>query len=374
MKYLGLKVVKTLVFSVVVGGFVAGCENSLVTEKAPIATEQATNAKVKNFTPEQREEISVVNRQMEGMSIAIAKTLADENMRGWVYSKCMEKFDGVTNVLWQQLAADRSRSWTSKINSALPANSQAFRVEAVTAKIQSKRNANLHLFWYNAEKWDKQSSPIVVFTPVDKDPEKMPYLTGFDAQGHSYRVDEAFAKTHTVVVLTFNERTNLEGDVTFLQNNRRTSSKDGAELNNSDNFLYIRTVTFNNHSESWFAGDPEMYANVSNGTYVQRFNLIVTRGDCDNFTAKRVDISVFAWILPSRSPSTSVQWMEADDFLEGADDVLQQHLLSYSSTANGGQYSNTLFNLGYTQDQIDYMRVFGNIALGVSNPSGAYQW
>lgn len=53
--------------------------------------------------------MSVANRQLESMSIVIAKTLADENMRGWVYSKCMKKFDGVTNVLRQQLAADRSR-------------------------------------------------------------------------------------------------------------------------------------------------------------------------------------------------------------------------------------------------------------------------
>ncbi len=378
MKFFGLKALKAFVLAGIVSGLVVSCDSGVVGEGSALPNEQNVVAKqssAKQFTPAQIAEMSVANGQLESMSIAIAKTLTDESMRQWVYGECIERFDGETNVLWQHLNRDRSRAWANKISAAMPQNKEIFNVEAAIARIQSNKSANLHLFWYNADKWDKKSSPIVVYTPVDKDPEKMPYLTGFDAQGRSYQVDEAFAKTHTVVVLTFNERTNLEGNIVFSQTNRQVPSKNGAKLNApGDDFLYIRVVTFNSASESWFAGDPEMYAEVSNGTYVQRFNLSVTLADCNNFTPKRVDISVFAWILPNRSNTTSVQWKEADDFLEGADDVLQMHTLYYPSTANGSQYSSTLFNLGYDQSQVDYMRVFGNIAQGVSNPSGAYQW
>lgn len=96
----------------VAGGLVVGCDSGVVTERSALPNEQSAVAKqtsAKQFTPEQIAEMSVANRQLESMSIVIAKTLADENMRGWVYSKCMKKFDGVTNVLRQQLAADRSR-------------------------------------------------------------------------------------------------------------------------------------------------------------------------------------------------------------------------------------------------------------------------
>jgi hypothetical protein len=54
---------------------------------------------------------------LEEIAQAVAVALEDKAVRECIYAKCMEKFDGESNVLWQQLDADanlRSKGGWSK--------------------------------------------------------------------------------------------------------------------------------------------------------------------------------------------------------------------------------------------------------------------
>lgn len=340
MNYRGLKALRAFAFGVVLSGLVIGCESGVVNQEVAVNQQNAATKQTatKQFTSVQIQEMSVANRQLEAMSIAVAKTLTNDDMRKWVYEKCLERFDGETNVLWKQLESDRSHTWAKRISASLPASNNNFSVEAATAKIQGKMGANLHLFWYNAEKWDKKSEPIVVYTPVDKDPQKMPYLTGYDAQGRSYQVDEAFAKAHTVIVLTFNERTNLSGDL--LSNLRQSNRKSSSSLQASSS-VNIKELIFKqsmNWYEGWFDGQAEFRAisrDPGGSTDLDAQDFYVYRSTIDNDPKK---LEVNRNIIASQvGPNTQVRWIEMDIAVGewgwgGADDELGVFQVSPTGT------------------------------------------
>ncbi len=203
-------------------------------------------------------EVKEMSAGLEEIAEAVAVAVEDKTLRDRIYAKCMEKFDGETNVLWQQLEGDdnlRSKGgWSKKIDDLVSKGRKntivkgVGNVDAAVKKFEKIFNAPIHLFWAFPANWDKKTTPLVAFVPMDGDPEKRKSVPAFDAKGNRIEIDShdpTFAKQRPVIVITFNERTladgskkpgliipNAQGRVTFpeTQNTSRAISKSGAQL------------------------------------------------------------------------------------------------------------------------------------------------
>ncbi|MFY7999985.1 MAG: hypothetical protein ACOVSW_15410 [Candidatus Kapaibacteriota bacterium] len=94
---------------------------------------------------------------LEEIAQAVAVAVEDKDLRDRIYAKCMEKFDGETNVLWQQLEADATLKskggWSKKVDSELGKGRKNVvvkgigNVDAAVKKFEKAFNAPVHLFW-----------------------------------------------------------------------------------------------------------------------------------------------------------------------------------------------------------------------------------
>ncbi len=79
-------------------------------------------------------EVKKMSTGLEEMAKAVA--VEDKTLRDRIYAKCLEKFDGETNVLWQQLEADgdmRSKGgWSRNVDDLVDA--------AIKQRIKNEKN------------------------------------------------------------------------------------------------------------------------------------------------------------------------------------------------------------------------------------------
>ena len=174
MKFFGLKALKAFVLAGIVSGLVVSCENGSpvaksVAPEAEIASSNAATDKsaASTMTAEEREakkreffakpEVKEMSAGLEEIAQAVAVAVEEKDLRDRIYAKCMEKFDGETNVLWQQLEADATLKskggWSKKVDSELGKGRKNVvvkgigNVDAAIKKFEKAFNAPLHLFW-----------------------------------------------------------------------------------------------------------------------------------------------------------------------------------------------------------------------------------
>ena len=311
MNRFSLKAVKALVLIGVVGGVVVGC-NDVASVKAPLPAEENTPVAgvVANrngsamLTADEREakkreffaksEVKEMSAGLEEIAQAVAVAVEDKTLRDRIYAKCMEKFDGETNVLWQQLDADanlRSKGgWSKQVDDLVGKGRKNTtikgigNVDAAIKKFEKVMNAPLHLFWAFPENWDKKTTPIVAFVPLDGDPGKRRSIPAFDAKGNMYDISSngEIAKKRPIIVITSNERVKLSGE---SKNNTWAAQENGnyalispvkkregenlpqitdANGINTPNHLNIvsATIKYPHNDEIWWDGGPEFEAIV----------------------------------------------------------------------------------------------------------------
>lgn len=168
------------------------------------------------------EELRTANQQLEEIAKAVAVVVADKETAVWLHKKCMERFDGETNVLWKQLDKDltvpkargTAGGWSERIANVLQSRGSALSsrsaVEQIIHLVEKVFDSNVHLYWYAAELWDRQSSPLIVLPPIGT-PDGTDDLVAFDSQGRWYTVTKYDAHKYPVLVLTNNERTDAQG-------------------------------------------------------------------------------------------------------------------------------------------------------------------
>lgn len=134
-----------------------------------------------------------INKQLRAVSRALAKALAEEELRQCVYSRAMERFDGETNVLWSQLAnpkegksAPDGKSWNTLVKDALPPGNgrgMAQKMANTIDRAGELLGGPVHLYWAFAEDFEasKLRAPLVTFTPLGVDPERTPERVAYDA-------------------------------------------------------------------------------------------------------------------------------------------------------------------------------------------------
>jgi hypothetical protein len=177
-----------------------------------------------------RADVRQMSHGLEEFAQAVAVVVDDEAVRNRLHERCMERFDGETNVLWNQLNADSrvrgaggtTASWSERVERVVAANRSgngavraAGGVQAAVAKFEGITSAPLHLFWMYPSNWDRKTTPLVAFVPFDVDPDTRKSIPAFDSKGNRYELDREgkLAKERPVVVITFNERTNLRGEI-----------------------------------------------------------------------------------------------------------------------------------------------------------------
>jgi hypothetical protein len=301
------KAVKALVLIGVVGGVVVGC-NDVASVKAPLPAEENTPvagvAANRNgsamLTADEREakkreffakpEVKEMSSGLEEIAQAVAVAVEDKTLRDRIYAKCMEKFDGETNVLWQQLEADanlRSKGgWSKQVDDLVGKGRKNTtikgigNVDASIKKFEKVMNAPLHLFWAFPENWDRNTAPLVAFVPMDIDPDNREFLPSFDAKGNRIELDKKgiLAKKRAVIVITFNERTSSDGQVknngsfaarSLVQRKELEHSLQSSGISGASRSIKLNSVTFPNGIqtgfENWWEGRPECIYTVQLG-------------------------------------------------------------------------------------------------------------
>jgi hypothetical protein len=171
-------------------------------------------------------EVKQTSKGLEELAKLVAVAVEDEGLRNQIYARCMEKFDGETNVLWKHLDGDSklraSGGGFSERIEALAAKNRGVAtsvvgslggVQAAIGQFEKAIDAPVHLYWAFPENWDKKTTPLVAFVPLDANPETRASIPGFDSKGNKVEFDKdgKLAKNRPVIVITFNERTLLNG-------------------------------------------------------------------------------------------------------------------------------------------------------------------
>lgn len=285
-----LKAVKALVLAGIIGGVVVSCQEANVADSSIASTNVQEITKVANTNivpPKHWETLTLaadkqaINNDLIALTKAVALTVNDAALQQALHKAALEKFDGDTEVLWTALnnntainaraSQSNARNWSAlvaqKADKSVFASADA--VSAAVSRASKAYNANVHLYWFNAEKWDKTTTPIVAFVPVGCDPEKENIiLSGYDAKGKKYAVDKEFALKNPVIVINANERTNadgtvLEGFMPGAQNAiKNSSTKGGAGLQSNTTLSLIWTSFSGQANEGWFNGNPEFWVSI----------------------------------------------------------------------------------------------------------------
>jgi hypothetical protein len=294
-------------------------------------------------------EVKEMSAGLEEIAQAVAVAVEDKALTDIIYAKCMEKFDGETNTLWMHLEADSKikaqGGWNKRVDAELSKGRKNATVkgigniDAAVRKFEKTIGAPLHLFWMYPSAWDKKTTPIVVYTPVGQDPEKIQSADGFDAQGNRYIVDREFAKHHPIIVLTFNERTNLNGQ---LLSNIISATNNNSSVQSAS--VIVTEVDFKGNGDQYemiiFGGDPEFRAESrepGGSTNLSTLNYTMPRA---SVPSKINPNSVL--LAATIGSATQVTWWEVDvateEWVLGEDDFLGTHQVAsgmntYSTTS-----------------------------------------
>lgn len=164
---------QALMLAGIVGGVVVGCNEANIAESSISSTnvQEITKIADKNTTPSKHWETltfaadkQAINNDLIALTKAVALTVNDAAMQQALHKAALERFDGDTEVLWSDLNTNNSisarasqsnaRNWSAlvaqKADKSIFASSEA--VSAVINRASKAYNANVHLYWFNAEK------------------------------------------------------------------------------------------------------------------------------------------------------------------------------------------------------------------------------
>jgi hypothetical protein len=217
-------------------------------------------------------DVPVLNKYLECLSKAVARSLNDVQVASMLHRQVLKRFDGDNDVLWEQLDSDvslfngSSDGWSSLVRTTsdkqeIQTLSAHIPMRLFLAKVEKAMGGKLHIYWYQPEKWDGKTTPLVAYTPIDRQLGNRTEAPAFDAQGNALTVNEKIMNERPVIVITRNERTNSSGQVMY--NAVPSNSKSQSALTQS-RFIRFRLggILFNAHYEDIFSGDPEFVSYV----------------------------------------------------------------------------------------------------------------
>jgi hypothetical protein len=213
--------------------------------------------------PTHEQEVAYTQAVFDILGQAIGEASLNPKFRTFVYSEVGKKFDGESNVLIKELASSEEPATSRLFNDALSrtvgGKSQANEVLAAFAGVDHGQTAYPHLFipFYDELTIQKRigvSEPIIVPAALSDTPDFKGYrATETGLVEVDFRIDEEFARTNEVWVITMNER--VDGQGRYWKLNDQASA--GFRTKASADGRY-GTMTVNQHKEEWAAGASEI--------------------------------------------------------------------------------------------------------------------
>ena len=287
-------------------------------------------------------EVKEMSAGLEEIAQAVAVAVEDKALTQRIYEKCLEKFDGETNTLWMHLEADgklkTNGGWNKRIDAELGKGRKNAvvkgigNVDAAIKKFEKIVNAPLHLYWMNAEAWNKKTTPLVAFVPFDQNPKTRTSIPAFDAKGNRVELgkDGALAKQRPVIVVNFNERALVNGTfkpqtVAALSNSGNHSCKNNNATVNANGVVSIQILScFISSSlpidDLPWDGPPEfqMYLKTNLGTAANAYLGNVPLGTNYDASQSPYFTNLSYSLVVGVSPISNIEWLE-DDFANGYD-------------------------------------------------------
>ncbi|GAB4183216.1 MAG: hypothetical protein OHK0057_37290 [Thermoflexibacter sp.] len=212
--------------------FAASCQKSQIKdiEKEVVNVNEKASQSTSSPFNDERFNYDEINRNLEEFALALAKEMANPEIRKLIKTEAMKQFDGDYDILYKNFKNLKMQNGLS-IEEHLQQKNRNVRTQA--SKIP-KFQISVPV---NCEGWDTDNYiPLVIIAPqaqgiIERD---IKQLKAFDHKGNVYFIDGQKVPDKPVIVLGRSERTDLEGNVhegylntskdNYLPNGRPSSS------------------------------------------------------------------------------------------------------------------------------------------------------
>ncbi len=260
---------------------ITGCNNTTIDADGSMQT-PSTNALSNSvkITPtsyrdmiEKKRESRFTEQKMQAIDRAlaiateqIAEHLTNKSFVADLHQEVLAKFDNQTEVLLSKVLQGSAKKNFSKKNPFEAIYSQELK------SIEQDVNAPIHLYWYNAEQWDKTTTPIIAFVKCKEHKNKQAVLDGFSSDGKKIKVSQEMAEKQPVIIVNFNERVKIDPkkreeidlpqQVPSYSNSSKPNTSVAVLLPGAPVTVELANVAIHGSRtdfEGWFDGDPEFY-------------------------------------------------------------------------------------------------------------------
>jgi hypothetical protein len=225
-----------------------------------------------------------INSAQRELAQALAIALTEEEVRTKIYEHVGLKFDGDFDVLYNTIATAYLQSgatfrerlvyglmtFKSRMGIYLELEAANGLLDSLTGRIQKLQIAVPTKY----ANWDAESYiPLVTYMPFGIEDSLIDSVQAYDSNGNVYWLSALDEPDYPVIVIGVNERTNINGDVTYcdaLSTGGETGGGSGGSGTQYDR-VYINDFRLMDDHEPWTSGDPEIYVKTKRYNYSENW-------------------------------------------------------------------------------------------------------
>jgi hypothetical protein len=205
------------------------------------------------------QKIQTIDRALALTAEQIAEHLVNKSFVADLHQEVLAKFDNQTEVLLSQVLQGSAKKNFSKKNPFESIYSQELK------SIEQDVNTPIHLYWYNAEQWDKTTTPIIAFVKCKEHKNKHAVLDGFSSDGKKIKVSQEMAEKQPVIIVNFNERVKMgpqKIDVELPNVSSFSNQKNSSSIATLPITIELESISIHGQRsdfEGWFDNGPEFF-------------------------------------------------------------------------------------------------------------------
>lgn len=157
--------------------------------------------------------LSFQDKKLDKLARRLASSLEDEELRAFIKTEALKKFDGDYDILYSMIKGKNvgSRKFSEHLNRAGNAD------EAVSQVADEIPLLNIAVP-VNIEKWDTETfTPMVAFAYSSFDENTTTHLKAYDSDGNIHWLDAKQRPDHPIIILGLNERVKVDQKGNLLQ-------------------------------------------------------------------------------------------------------------------------------------------------------------
>ena len=284
----------------------------------------------------QEAERASINGALDKMAYTLARSMAAPEVRVLIHRSVGKRFDGDIEVLYKDLHQERvgKQSFEEMLAMHLQ-NSKQLSFEKALAEVQGLAikipKFQIAVPVHFASWIPGKEVPLVAYAPVGIDDLALKRVKAYDSQGNVHWLDAQEAPDFPVVVLGISERTDEQGNITYIPLEMPPCSDDEPDCNNgggsggggnvlprnSGDYEYLEQLRVLDDYEPWWKGSPELWfeirtaANPSGGltygAYIEDSNIANAW--------RYLNLRTFAWYREPENDMGTVAvwfWVEKD--------------------------------------------------------------